>query len=283
MSDIGDEPEGAGEAAEATQRRAGAARHTRAVVQRIVRGLARGAEFAGSSLIDLIYPASCIACGGPAAEPHGLCGPCWRTMPLIERPYCERLGTPFAVEMGPGLLSPAALAEPPVFGRARAVTRYDGPAREMVHRLKFEDRLELGRAMGLWMARAGAELIADADALLPVPLHRIRLWTRRSNQAAVLGGFVGQACGLPLWPDVLRRVKATRSQVGLSRNERALNLQGSFKVPDEARAAIAGRRLVLIDDVLTTGATANAASRVLLRAGARSVDVLTFARVCSAP
>lgn len=235
------------------------------------------------SLVDLVYPAACLACSAPLSGPQGLCPACWRALPWVERPYCERLGTPFAVEMGPGLLSPAALAEPPAFARARAVARYDGPARELVHRLKFGDRLELALAMGRWMARAGRELTIGADALVPVPLHPWRLWRRRFNQAALLAQAVSRETGVPLQPDWLLRVRPTRPHVGLSRNARALNLQGSFRVAETARPLVAGRRLVLIDDVLTTGSTANAAARVLIRAGAGSVDVLTFAQVSRAP
>jgi ComF family protein len=250
------------------------------VVARQIRGRCRGLVRAA---VDVVYPPGCLACHGAVGAAHGLCPRCWAAMPWIERPCCERLGLPFAVDLGAGLVSPAAMAEPPVFTRARAVARYDGPARDLVHRLKFGDRLELSLAMGAWMARAGAELVGGADGLVPVPLHPLRLWRRRFNQAGLLAQAVSRRAGVAVRPDWLVRTKATRPQVGLSRNERALNLQGSFRVPEEARPALAGRRLVLVDDVMTTGATANAASRVLIRAGAASVDVLTFAQVSRAP
>ena len=133
--------------------------------------------------------------------------------------------------------------------------------------------------MGAWMARAGADLLADADLIVPVPLHRARLWRRRFNQAAALGGAIARQAARPLDTGALQRVRPTRPQVGLTRAERARNLQGAFRVAPEARPRLAGRRLLLVDDVLTTGATANAAARALIRAGAREVDVLTFARV----
>ena len=234
---------------------------------------------AAVAVVDVVYPPSCIHCASALGAPHGLCPACWRAMPLIEEPFCNRLGLPFAADLGPGLLSVAALADPPVFGRARAVARHEGPARVLVHRLKFGDRLELALPMGRWMARAGAVLLGEADAIVPVPLHPVRLWRRRANQAAALGVVVSKASGVSLQADWLLRSKATRPQVGLSRSERGLNLQGSFRVPAAAKPVLAGRRIVLVDDVLTTGATANACSRVLLRAGAASVDVLTFARV----
>jgi ComF family protein len=236
----------------------------------------KGASLAGH-LLGLVYPPSCVACGRATAEPHGLCPACWRDLPFIERPYCERLGTPFAVDYGGPLLSPGAIADPPVFGRARAVARYDGTARELVHRLKYGDRPELAKTLGRMMAVAGAELLAEADLVVPVPLHAWRLWSRRFNQAMALAAVVGRQSGLRCDGFVLVRRKRTRSQVGLTRNERAANLQGAFHVPEARR--LAGERVVLIDDVLTTGATANAASRALLRGGAGHVDVLTFARV----
>ena len=132
------------------------------------------------------------------------------------------------------------------------------------------------------MARAGRELLADADALIPVPLHWRRLWARRFNQSALLAKAVAQESGVKVTDTVLKRVKATAQQVGLSQAERAQNVQGAFRVPTECKAEVAGRRLILIDDVLTSGATADACARALLRAGARNVDLLVFARVVDA-
>ncbi len=230
-------------------------------------------------LADMIYPPVCAACGGAVCEPHGLCAACWSRIGFITRPFCERLGTPFALDIGVQLVSPAAMADPPVFARARAVCGYDDIARDLVHRLKYHDRMELVRLMSRLMQHAGRDLLADADALVPIPLHRWRLWRRRFNQAGALADGIGARAGLPVLHGVLERVKATRPQVGLSRAERAANLQGAIKVAQAERTHVDGRRLVLVDDVLTTGATANAAARALLKAGARSVDVLTFARV----
>ena len=175
-----------------------------------------------------------------------------------------------------------AMANPPIYGRARAVARYDDIARTLVHSLKYGDRLDLAPPLGRLMAAAGKVLIEDADAFVPVPLHWSRLWGRRFNQSAALAKSIAAESGLPLWHDVLKRVKPTAQQVGLSRDERARNVQGAFRVPDEAKAQVSGRRLVLVDDVLTSGATAEACARGLLRAGAASVDVLVFARVVNA-
>jgi ComF family protein len=235
---------------------------------------------AAQQVLDLVYPPSCPACNAAVQQNGFLCPACWTRLTLIERPFCERSGAPFAQDLGPGLISPQALADPPVWGRARAVAVYeDGPARRLVHALKYGDRMDLAGPMGLWMARAGAELLADADALAPVPLHRGRLFQRRFNQAAALAHAVAAASGVPCEPLLLARKRATPPQVGLSRAQRAQNVQGVFHAPDPARAH--GRRIVLIDDVMTSGATCNAAARALLRAGAARVDALTFGRVVS--
>lgn len=229
--------------------------------------------------IGLVYPPSCIACQGATAEAQALCARCWGGIGFIERPYCERLGTPFEVDLGAGLVSPAAIADPPVFARARAVCRFDGAARELVHKLKYGDRTELALTLGRMMTQAGHELLAEADLIVPVPLHRTRLWSRRFNQAAALAQVLASRSGVKLAPAALTRVKRTRQQVGLTRPQRADNLQGAFKVLPAMKPAVEGRRVLLVDDVLTTGATANAAARALLRAGATEVDILTFARV----
>jgi ComF family protein len=203
-------------------------------------------------------------------------------MPFVARPYCERLGTPFSVDLGGPLISPAAMADPPVADRQRAVARHDGTARDLVHRLKYNDRQELALAMGRMMTNAGQELLQDADILIPVPLHWTRLWQRRFNQAAALAHVIAGQTGLPVMPELLRRRKRTRRQVGLTRAERQDNLQGAFIVPADLKEHLRGKRILLIDDVATTGATGNAAARILLRAGASHVDILTFSRVVTA-
>jgi ComF family protein len=129
------------------------------------------------------------------------------------------------------------------------------------------------------VGRAGDEIMAEVDAIVPVPLHWRRLWTRRFNQSAMLAAAVSAASGIPMVTAALKRVKATVQQVGLSRSERAANVQGAFRVPEQGRAAVAGRRLIVLDDVLTSGATVEGCARALLRAGAKNVDVLVFARV----
>jgi ComF family protein len=147
-----------------------------------------------------------------------------------------------------------------------------------VHRLKYSDRGELAKPMGRWMARAGADILAGADAVAPVPLHALRLWTRRFNQAAALAQAIAGETKTRYEPHLLARVKTTQSQVGLTRAQREENVQGAFRASKDA-ARFKGGQIVLVDDVLTSGATANAAARALLRGGAAQVDLLVFARV----
>lgn len=156
---------------------------------------------------------------------------------------------------------------------------YDDVPRRLVHRLKYEDRHDLALPMARMMGAAGRALIAEADCVVPVPLHRWRLWRRRFNQAALLAKPIAGAASLPFVPQALVRRRATRTQVGLSRAGRTENLSGAFQVPPENAHLIAGRRVLLVDDVRTTGATGNAAARALTRGGAASVDLLTFALV----
>ena len=232
--------------------------------------------------LDVALPPLCPSCREPVGD-SGLCAACWSKLSLIAPPYCERLGIPFAYDPGPGVLSMQAIADPPAYHRARAAVRYDDVARTLVHALKYGDRLDLAPIMGRWMARAGRELLAEADALVPVPLHWRRLWARRFNQSARWPRPCRTNSGVPVADGALKRVKATAQQVGLSQAERAANVQGAFRVPPDGQGRRSrGRRLVLVDDVLTSGATVDACARALLRAGAGSVDVLVFARVVDA-
>jgi ComF family protein len=233
----------------------------------------------GRILADFLYPPQCIGCRGAVAEQGGLCATCWRSLSFIERPYCERLGTPFHFDLGPGLISPQAMGDPPVFERARSVVLYEGLGRALVHRLKYGDRLDLAPVLARLMARAGRQILVKDALIIPVPLHWTRLLYRRFNQAALLARHISHLSGVAADPHILYRRKRTLPQSGLSRSERQLNLQGALRVREEALARIAQKRIVLVDDVMTTSATANAAARALMQSGAGSVDVLSFARV----
>src|SRR5262245_10157699 len=199
-------------------------------------GIARAAW---RRLLDVGLPPLCPSCREPVKDAGGLCARCWSRLNFITRPYCERLGIPFAYDPGPGILSMQAIADPPAYERARAAVRFDDVARDLVHALKYGDRLDLAPTLGRWMARAGAGLLADADALVPVPLHWRRLWARRFNQSSALAQVISSHSGIPV-STALKRVRATAQQVGLSRAERAVNVQGAFQVPAAARAEVIG-------------------------------------------
>jgi ComF family protein len=250
-----------------------AAGHTTPLLA-VVRLIARGA-------VETVFPPVCLGCGVITGRHGGLCPACWGQVRFIERPFCEITGQPFDHDRGEGLVSAAAIADPPSYARARAATLYDGPARKLAQALKFSDRTDLAPMMADWMIRAGGELVSASDAVIAVPLHRRRLFGRAYNQSGELARAISRGTGLPLLSGVLERRKATAPQVGLGRSARIANLSGAFAVTPARRPLIAGKRVLLVDDVLTTGATVNAAAKVLLRSGAREVSVLTFARVAS--
>jgi ComF family protein len=247
---------------------------SRSIIGHLRGALAHAAKFA----LDIALPTQCVACREPV-DGEGVCAECWAKLSFIAKPYCPRLGIPFVYDPGPELLSMEAIANPPAYRRARAAVRYDDVARTLVHALKYHDRTDLAPTMGRWMTRAGAELLDEADVLVPVPLHWRRAWGRRYNQSGALAGEIGRQSGVKVATEALRRVRPTEQQIGLSRAQRAANVQGAFKVAPDRMADIQGRRIVLVDDVLTSGATTDACARALLRAKAAEVDVLVFARV----
>src|SRR6516165_7170264 len=169
--------------------------------------------------LDIALRTLCVACREPVAG-EGVCAECWSKLSFIAKPYCPRLGIPFVYDPGPELLSMEAIASPPAYTRARAAVRYDDVAKTLVHALKYQDRTDLAPTMGRWMARAGDELLADADALVPVPLHWRRAWHRRYNQSGALAAVIGRQSGVKLKAELLQRSRATEQQVGLSRAQR---------------------------------------------------------------
>jgi ComF family protein len=189
------------------------------------------------------------------------------------------MGTPFGVDQGTGALSGDAIVNPPPYRRARSVAAYGDVAKKLVQQLKYNDRTDLAPWMAEWMVRAGAELLADCDLILPVPLHSWRYLSRRFNQSAELARAMARKSGKPFDPAALVRTRRTKQQVGLGARQREDNVRGAFQVPDHKLIAIAGKTVLLVDDVYTTGATINAATKALKKAGAKAVDVITFARV----
>jgi ComF family protein len=238
-----------------------------------------GARWLGGLLLDLAYPPVCLNCEAPLATPDTLCPSCFVDLHPITAPLCPVLGLPFDSDQGADALSAEALADLPPFGRARSAVVYGEVAATIVSRLKYGDRPELARFCARLMAGAGHQLWAGAPILVPVPLHPERQRGRRYNQSAELARALGRLTGLAVQPDLVRRSRKTRQQVGLSGDGRQRNVAGAFAVHPDLLVRTGGRRIVLVDDVYTTGATAKAVTRALLKAGVETVDVVTFARV----
>ena len=231
-------------------------------------------------LLDLMLPPRCLRCGVTVEGQGRLCAECWRSLTFLGPPQCRLCGYPLPHALPAAPLCGACAREEPPYDRARAALRYDDGARRLILAFKHADRTDTAPAFGVWLARAGAELLAEAELIAPVPLHRFRVLRRGYNQSAILARALAGETGLPLIPDLLQRPRATPSQQGLSGQARLENVTaGAFRVHPWHRQRAEGRRVVLIDDVLTTGATAGACARVLRRAGASQVDVLTLARV----
>ncbi len=228
-------------------------------------------------LLDILLPPRCLACTAAVDVPGRLCGACWAGVDFIAAPHCHCCGFPFAYDEGADALCGACLGHPPHYDQARAVLRYNGVAASLVKGFKYGDRTHGAPAFAAWMGRSGAELFAGADAVTPVPLHRWRLFSRRYNQSALLAREIAEATGLAFEPDLLVRTRNTKSQGKLGRLGRFENVRGAFAV--RPGVAVAGRRIILIDDVMTTGATVNACAKALKRADTAGVGVLTLARV----
>lgn len=245
---------------------------------------------------DFVYPPVCAGCGVLSGRHAALCPSCWQSVMFIEQPYCDVLGIPFAFDHMAGLedlaavpgkagrlVSARAIADPPRFDRLRAVAVHDGIARHLVHGLKYRDRTDLAVMMAGWMQRAGREYLDICDAVLPVPLHWTRFTSRKFNQSAELARHLAHLSDRPLLPSTLKRVKRTSRQVGLTAKGRKDNVRAAFAIASGHEGDVFGKRLVLVDDVYTTGATVSSAAAALKRAGASEVTVLTFAMAIAGP
>jgi ComF family protein len=250
-------------------------------VPELANGLGQGARLAVRATIDFLLPPTCLTCDAPVDAPGRFCPDCFRATGFVTEPCCARCGVPFAHRGQAGLvgLCPGCLDRPPDFDCARAALRYDTQARRIVLPFKHADRVEIARALAPLMARAGAQLLERADVLVPVPLHRRRLFSRRYNQAALLAQALSRFSGIPAVLDALRRVRATAALGEKSAAARVAEVVGAFVVHSGRKARVAGRRVLLVDDVMTSGATANACAAALRAAGASGVDVLLAARV----
>jgi ComF family protein len=230
-------------------------------------------------ILDFALPPRCPGCAAIIAEPHRFCLACWSALAFLGPPCCARCALPFAYGEGVEVVCGRCLAEPPAYHRLRAAVAYGEISRAVALKLKYGGRPGVAETIAGLMQR---HLDADADAepvLVPVPLHRWRLWRRGYNQAALIAAALARRSGLAAQLDLLDRVKATPVLRGMGPRERRQAVRGAFRVNPKHKAGLAGRRIVLVDDVYTSGATANACARILKRAGAARVDVLCWARV----
>lgn len=231
----------------------------------------------GEGIGKLILPPLCPLCRTHIDANHALCPICWAGITFVRAPYCDRLGIPLPFDSGEINISAAALANPPDFDRARLVALYTGTMRTLVHGMKYSDRHDSYHLFARWLTDAARPLIDENTIICPVPLSRGRLLHRRFNQAAELSRRLAHATNRPYLPQVLIRRRATLPQVGLSAAQRKDNVAGAFAVPARHRHRVLNKAVLLVDDVVTTGATVNACARALRRAGARRVDVVALA------
>jgi len=230
-------------------------------------------------IVDFALPPRCPGCGAITRDDHSFCLACWQGLRFLGAACCARCGLPFGYDAGDGAECAACIAEPPAFARLRAAVAYGETARRVALKLKYSGRPGVAETLAFFMRRHVPE--GSEAVLAPVPLHRWRIWRRGYNQSALVASALARRTGLPTDLDLLRRVKATPPLKGMGRRERALTVRGAFRVTDRAKARLAGRPVLLVDDVYTTGATANACAKALVRAGAREVNIICWARVIS--
>lgn len=228
--------------------------------------------------LDIFFPPQCLCCDAIVPRHGALCLNCWQSVHFITEPFCACCGLPFEFTLGEGALCGECLRERPAFSRARAAFRYDDASKALIVKLKYQDQLYLASIFAAWLAKAGAELIAASDLIVPVPLHYWRFVKRRYNQSALLARVLGKHIGLAVIPDALIRTRATPPQTGLSQAERRNNVKGAFAVNPKHLSALKGKNVLLVDDVFTTGSTIEQCSKALLKAGASTVNILTLAR-----
>jgi ComF family protein len=233
--------------------------------------------------LDIVLPFRCAACGDIVAGEPGFCPACWKQLRFITSPHCFQCCEPFDLPVPPSTRCGVCLAQPPSWSMARAVWRYDSAARAPILRLKYGDRTDLVDLFAQHLTRKLEGIATDNCLLIPVPLHRWRIFKRTFNQSALLVQAIHKKSGMPASFTALIRTRNTRPQQGLTRAERLKNVHTAFRVPDTERARLTGRTVILVDDVVTTGATVEACARLLLRAGAADVRLLTLARVVNVP
>lgn len=236
-------------------------------------------KYQATRVLDLLLPPRCYGCGEEVQRQGTLCASCWSGLHFISSPRCRLCGYPFDYALPDSSLCGACLAHPPGYDKAVSALVYDDASRKLILSFKHGDRTETAPSLAQLMAQAGQDCLSRADLIIPVPLHRGRLFSRRYNQSALLARSLSSISGVPWAPDLLERGKRTPTQGGLNRMQRAQNVHNAFRIRQEKAAALAGRHILLVDDVLTTGATVEACAVCLRKAGVASVLILTLARV----
>jgi ComF family protein len=240
--------------------------------------LGKAIRSAARTSVDFALPPRCPGCGIIVEDQHRFCLQCWQSLHFLGAPCCARCGLPFEYHAGEGAECGACIADPPRFDRLRAGVAYGDVARMVALKLKYSGRPGVAETMAQLMSRHVDR--QDASALLvPVPLHRWRIWKRGYNQSALIASALARRTGLVTQLALIERIKATPPLKGMNRRERAAAVRGAFRVDETSAQIASGRTIILIDDVFTSGATANACAQVLKRRGAARVDVLCWARV----
>ncbi len=232
----------------------------------------------GQRLLDQLLPPRCLSCGTGVQNTGRICSDCWKDLEFLQGPACDCCGHPFDFQVD-GALCGACSAKQPFFDRARAAVRYDDGSRRMIISFKHNDRTDYADFFSQLLLQAGQSLDMSAAIVTPVPLHKKRLGNRRYNQAVLMARIFADKKACDYIPDLLSREKHTPPQKGNYSN-RKRNVAGAFRFKPRYQEKITGRTIILIDDVYTTGATAQACARILKRAGASRVEILTIARVC---
>ena len=229
--------------------------------------------------LDLILPPRCFGCGAATSEHHVLCAPCWKNCAFLSAPWCALCGWPFPYELPGQALCPSCSRLPPLFIQCRSVLAYQEGSREFILKLKQGDGTYLAPGLGRLMAHAGQDILSQTDLLVPIPLHWRRLFLRQYNQAALLSYQITGQTNIPTRIGLIKRHRSTKKQGHQSRKERYANVQGAFTIPSHKMHFLKGKRVTLVDDVFTTGATLNECARILLTGGVKEVRALTLARV----
>ncbi len=229
-------------------------------------------------ILNLLFPPQCLNCDARVPTHGTLCLTCWQQVQFISDPMCGCCGLPFDYDIGDNALCASCLQEHPPYARARAAFRYDEHSRKLITRFKYSDHTQLAKIYGNWLAKAGVELLAQTDVIIPVPLHYFRFVSRRFNQSALLANVLHKKTGIKYLPNALKRSRHTTPQMGLTRKQRETNVKGAFRVNKHYKNALKGKNILLIDDVMTTGSTIEQCTKILLKSGAAQVSVLTLAR-----